>query len=485
MSYSTCGDLEDVDIAKLFFERVIVGGRFFMGKKLTKEEFIKKVNEKNEHVRNGEVEIIGEFINTSNRIKCYCNKHNVLWNPIADSLYKNIGCRECAKDGISQKNSMTHQEYVDGINVRNPGIKILTEYTGMYDNITVELKCGHTWTTKATQIYYRDFQCPYCTSNAVLAGFNDLWTTAPYVAELLTNSEDGYVLTKNSGQRKSFTCPLCGKSQFKFVSNVYRRGLQCSFCGDGISYPNKFCRAFLDQLPINDYDVEWQPNWAKPYFYDNAFSYNSVQYILEADGNLHYSDKNEFGVSLEERQKIDNIKNQLAQENGIIVIRIDCRESDCSYIKKNILTSELNNIFDLSAIDWSRCDEKAQKSFVKIACDLYASGIKSTDEISKIIKVGRGAVIGYLKKGTEFGWCDYNPKNAHKGTENKKKRKPILATNIESGKEYYFDGVCTCKKTMHDVCGIKVNGKSIHDALKFGKSYKGFVFNYTNLTTQN
>lgn len=456
-----------------------------MGKKLTKEEFIRRVNEKNEHVRNGEIEIRGEFTNTSNRIECYCNKHDVLWNPIADSLYKNIGCRECAKEGISEKNSMTHEEYVDGMSARNQGIKVLTKYTGMYDDITVELRCGHIWTTKAAQVYYRDFQCPYCTGNAILVGFNDLWTTAPMVAELLTNLEDGYILTKNSGQRKNFTCPLCGRQQFKFVKNVSRRGLQCSFCGDGISYPNKFCRAFLDQLPIGDYDVEWQPDWAKPYFYDNVFKYNDICYILEADGNLHYSDKNEFGVSLDERKMVDDIKNQLAQEHNITVIRIDCRESDCEYIKNSILDSELNNIFDLNSIDWIKCDEKAQKTMVKMACDLYMSGVKSTEEISKRLKVGRGAIIRYLKKGTEFGWCDYDPKKAHVGLSNKKLRKPVIVTNIESGYEYYFDGVCMCEETMLTICGVKVNRTSIHNSLKSGKPYKGFVFNYADLTTQN
>lgn len=49
-----------------------------MGKKLTKEEFIAKVILKNEHVRNGDVEICGEFINTSERIECLCNIHNII-----------------------------------------------------------------------------------------------------------------------------------------------------------------------------------------------------------------------------------------------------------------------------------------------------------------------------------------------------------------------------------------------------------------------
>lgn len=453
-----------------------------MGKKLTNEEFIRRVNEKNDRVRNGEIEIRGEFINTSNRIECYCNKHDVLWNPIADSLYKNIGCRECAKEGISEKNSMTHEEYVDGLHARNGAIKVLTKYYGMDKNITVELGCGHLWTTKAAYVYYRDFGCPYCSGNAILVGFNDLWTTAPQVAKLLTNPEDGYSVSKYSGQKKSFTCPLCGKIQDKFINNMTQRGFQCNYCGDGISYPNKFGRAFLDQVVGDDYIPEYICDWCKPYKYDNYFCYNNKAYFLEMDGGFHYLENNMSEMSLQERQNIDRIKDQLACDHNICLIRIDCLESDSDYIINNISNSVLSTLFDLSKIDWQKCNMKAQKNLVKEACDLYMSGIKSTDEISRIIKVGRSTATRYLKNGAELGWCDYNPKNAHKGLSNKKLRKPILVTSVKSGEEYYFDGICTCKETMLYTCGVKVNGKSIHDSLKSVKPYKGFIFNYVDST---
>lgn len=383
-----------------------------MGKKLTHEIFMDNVRNKNERVRNGQIEVRGDFTKTSDRIECYCNKHNVTWNPTAASLYKNIGCKECAKEGISNKNLMTHDEFVEGLKEINNNIEVIGKYIGMYEDITIKFRCGHIWTTKAVNVYYKNIKCPYCYHQRILIGFNDLWTTSAETAMLLTNSEDGYIVTKGSGKKKSFTCPLCGKSQQKIVKNVVNRGLQCSFCSDGISYPNKFCRAFLDQLPIDDYDVEWQPAWAKPYLYDNYFKYNNVCYIVEADGNLHYSDKNEFGVSSDERRKADNIKNQLAKDNNVILIRIDCRESNCEYIKNSILNSELNNIFNLNSIDWNKCDKRAQKSLVKIACDLYMTKIKSIEQISKELKIGRNSVANYLKKGVDFGWCDYNPKKS-------------------------------------------------------------------------
>lgn len=451
----------------------------------SEEDFLNNVMNKNERVRNGQIEIRGKYCGFHERIECYCKKHNVTWRPIAGSLYKNIGCRECAKEGISEKNSMTHEEYVNGMNVRNEKIKVLTQYIGMDKDITVELSCGHVWTTKAAYVYYRDFQCPYCTSNAILVGFNDLFTTSPETAVLLTNQNEGYSLMKNSARKTNFTCPWCGKVQQKFVRNISRRGWQCAFCGDGISYPNKFGRAFLDQVIGDKYIPEYTTSWCAPYKYDNYFRYNGRDYFLEMDGWFHYREDGMSDISLEERQKIDALKDDLAHEHNIHMIRINCVESNCDYITNNMINSELSVIFDLSKIDWQKCDMRAQKNLVKEACDLYMSGIKSAKEISKIIRVSQGTAIIYLKKGAEFGWCDYDPKQSRNGMSQPKLRKPIIATNTQSGIKYYFDSMTLCETTMVDVCGITISRASILKSIRSGDPCKGFIFQLANLTTQN
>ena len=381
-----------------------------MGRKLTHEEFITKVKDKNEYVRQGNIEVRGKYVGISEKIECHCNIHDTTWYPIAGSLYKGIGCKECAKDLISIKNSMSHEEFEQGLREKNGLVNVITPYRGMNENVTLKFMCGHTWTTKAANAYYRIIKCPYCSGQRVLAGFNDLWTTSALTAKILTDPKDGYKFSKGSGEKVSFTCPVCGKTQLKIIKNVVTRGLQCSYCGDGISYPNKFGRAFLDQLPIDDYFVEWQPEWAKPYFYDNYFEYNNTKYILEMDGGFHYNDNDDFGPSLEERQEIDYLKNQLAQNHGVTVIRIDSRESDCNYIKANILKSILSDIFELDLVNWQQCDIKAQKSLIKIACELYMNETKSITELSQRLKVGRNAIARYLKIGANFNWCDYEPK---------------------------------------------------------------------------
>ena len=59
------------------------------------------------------------------------------------------------------------------------------------------------------------------------------------------------------------------------------------------------------------------------------------KYIAVVDGEITDNDIKEFGI-------------------GIV---IDCKYSELNYIKRNILDSRLNEIFDLSIIDWLKCEE--------------------------------------------------------------------------------------------------------------------------------
>jgi predicted RNA-binding Zn-ribbon protein involved in translation (DUF1610 family) len=223
---------------------------------------------------------------------------------------------------------------------------------------------GHVWNA-SPQHLFDGVGCPYCGGLKVWRGFNDLWTTRPDIASLLKNPNDGYKYSKASYKKVDFVCPNCGNEINKQISEVYSYGLACKMCSDGVSYPNKFGRAFLCQLPINNLSCEYSPDWARPYFYDNYFQYKGIDYILEMDGGFHYLESGLSNVSLAERKKIDALKDSLAIQNNMTIIRIDCLKSDKEYILNNICNSELKDIFDLSIVDWDLCDKKAQKSLVK------------------------------------------------------------------------------------------------------------------------
>lgn len=450
-----------------------------MGNKLSMDEFIRRVQEKNKYVKNGDIEIIGEYNGVDKRIEYICHVCNTVQNPIASSLLHGNGCKTCGQiqSGITQRKS--HQEFVQELLEVNDSITPIGKYTTRTTNMEFMCRFGHIW--KATPRSVLDgSRCPYCSNKKVLVGFNDIATTSPDIFKYLANPEDGYKYTRYSNVRVDFKCPLCGLTQNRKIATIAHRGFRCEHCGSGISYPNKFGRALFDQLLPGRYKAEYHPKWGYPYVYDIYFKLNGKEYIIEWDGRQHFEDRDTFGMSLVEHQNIDKIKTELARSNNVCLIRIDCAKSECNYIKNNIEKSELKFLFDLAQIDWKLCDERAQKNLVKVVCDLWMSGMRSFDDIAEYLHLGNSTVRSYINRGVKFGWCDYDSKKwiverCH----------PIQLIDIINNQEYCFKSLGECATSTSDICGHRISEETIRKYCEKGVPYMGFMFKYIDLTVQN
>lgn len=250
---------------------------------------------------------------------------------------------------------------------------------------------------------------------------NCLRTTHPEIVKLLKNSKRGYELSYGSDKKEVFICDKCGHEQSKSVWSVVNFGLTCARCSDGYSYPEKFLISLLSDLKL-EFETQKVFKWSKNVKHENKKLCGKKKYdfflpepfnmIIEVHGMQHYEKGfyAEGSKSLEEEQLNDAIKMDIAIENNISnYIVIDCRYSNVEWMKENILNSELSTLFCLSNVDWNKCNDFTLTSMIKLTCDLWESGIKSTLEISKITKLARNTVTKYLKQGVEMGICSYDP----------------------------------------------------------------------------
>ena len=381
---------------------------------MTNEDFIEKVEENNVYVRNGDVEILGNYVNSDTPVQCLCHRHNRVWDPRPSSLYKGRGCPECGYENNGQSRSMKRVEFAERLNQLNNGIHLIGEYLGLNKHMDFMCSKGHDWTAIGSAILNGE-GCPYCAGKKIWIGFNDLFSTRPDVAKLLKNPDDGYKYSAGSGQNAEFVCPDCGLVSVKNIYRVCLCGFSCEQCSDGISYPNKFARALIKQLDVQNVIYEWTPGWLKPYYYDNYFEYKHCCYVLEMDGGLGHGkikfNSKERDVKGAER---DAYKDSLAEKYNVKVIRIDCDYKGGNrfeYIKNNILNSELNILFDLSNIDWILCDKQAQRKFVAQVADLYNQGM-CISEIKNIFNYSKMTIANWLRQAKNIGLCDYDPREA-------------------------------------------------------------------------
>lgn len=228
----------------------------------------------------------------------------------------------------------------------------------------------------------------------------------------------------------------CENNKHKSESNMIdyittRNCLQCKECksdrnkskvnniiADGISYPEKFMYNLLHQLNI-DFEYQYRPDWCKYQFKNKShrgrydFYIPSMKLIIEMDGGLGHGFNNTKVLTKEESKYIDNLKDKLAKEYNIQVIRIDCNydlEDKFTYIKNNTI-NKLSIIFDLSKVNWNKIDLDSLSSFVLKACNLWNQGKHNPIDIAQELKLGRSTITEYLHKGNKLGLCLYNKSN--------------------------------------------------------------------------
>ena len=262
----------------------------------------------------------------------------------------------------------------------------------------------------------RNTSCPFCDKNGdtrnVHIGVDDIWTTRPDVAKNLKNSEDGYKYRFNTNAMLEFVCPLCGKER-KCRPNYHKVRYICPYCSDNISYPNKLMANLLYIIGI-PFETEYKIG-KSDFRYDFYFRLNDKKYLIEMDGYYGHGHIDTTNKTTAEQILIDKEKDSLAENNGYILIRIDCAYRDQKarkdYICKNVLKSPLSVLFPLTSELLDEADMASYDSQVVNLATAWNKNIRTYDDLMKILRVkSRTAVRNYARQAIDLELIsmDYN-----------------------------------------------------------------------------
>lgn len=445
--------------------------------------------------------VIGEYINANTPIKMECERGHIT-DTLTPSHFKDgTRCKECYEE---DRDSGVDLE-IGKIYECNNGSKIKIK-----DLVNVETKDG-----KRKGIIYECCveQCKYegimrissfkngcgcgsCNGTKIVEGYNDLYTTDKELVDVyFKNKEDGKKYKRMSSKDVSMICPDCSTERVMPVYQLVRQGYACHSCGDGFSIPHKMMFNVLMQLIGYNFKPEDSPKWLGrrridftinkddlPEIYKNKLSskFKDVnEFRIEMDGDLgHGKDNTLSGMSGEESQKIDDLKDYLVNKNNNYMIRIDCKYKDKNpfdYIKNSIINSELKEIFHIdweNDIDWNCCIKFSTSSRVIEVINLYNNGTEGLNDLLKITKISVGTIIDYLKIGDRLNLC-YYPKNEYSSICCLEK-KGILLTQKEWVDE------------SQKLLGVKLLGSGISRAVSGERNhYKNYNFKrYTELTLE-
>ena len=305
----------------------------------------------------------------------------------------------------------------------------------------------------------------------VKIGINDIATTHPQFIKYFLNREESELYSYGSSKRLDFKCPNCGHIKNIPIQRLINQGLGCQQCSDGFSFGEKFIFNLLKQLGV---EFTFQLNqkhleWCEKFRYD--FYLPAYDTIIEVHGQQHYIKSFEScgGNTLEEVKLNDEKKRFLAMNNGVSnYIVIDAQKSESKYLINSILNSKLNEVFDLSQIDFNLCAKNALNSLMFHVCKLWNDG-NSVKDILDETQLSRSTVCRYLNEGYKLKVCNYNGQNE---TSIYKPKKVLV---IDRNNKYHsFNSMRECEAKSESIFGVKL--RHINRYIDTDKEYKGFIF---------
>lgn len=443
-------------------------------------------NNKIQDIYKGSISLLEPYCGIDNKILCKCEKHNVEWKARPSTLLKGkCNCPICLQELKELRHQEQKKKFLDKVAINNPNIEVLGEYIDISTPIKVKCKIdGYIWYANPSHLSSEKEprKCPFCSNKVVIEGINDIATTHKEKIKYFKNQDDAKKYSYGSNQKTIFVCPDCGYEKEYFISDFIKNGFKCNICSDSISYPNKFFRRFLSCLPIENWKTEWSPKWAKGMYYDNYFEYNGKKFIVEADGEFHY--ENKFSSeNLRAVQYRDALKDFLANENNIAVIRIDCRNTKTDSLVKNIYNSELSILFDLSNIDWDECASLACKNIYKeIALFFNENPSLSVNELSEHFHISKYIVRKSLNIGNKCNWCVYNKKIGMLNSKSPNRHwnvHHITVLNMDDVPIYHFRTPTICKNYMSKWYGKNFDAHHIVEVCKgIRQTHCGFKYKF-------
>lgn len=266
------------------------------------------------------IELIGEYISYKENIKLKCLVCGLVWDTRAENvLTKNrggSGCHRCHK--VYRR---THEEFIEELKEANPDIEVLGVYEKAIKPIKIKCKkCGYIWETTPNSLL-KGHGCGKC--KGLLKKTNYTFSLALKNKNPNIELIGDYITARKPVKVR---CKLCGHEWETTAVNLITsnpKGCPICFQSKGEREIVRICQKY--NIP---YISQFSPPFALGCRHDFLL-FNNV--LVEFDGIQHFEEvkKGWISSSLEERRKIDNFKDKIANENGYRIVRISYSSVDC------------------------------------------------------------------------------------------------------------------------------------------------------------
>ena len=223
----------------------------------THEEFMQELAKRNEHFNN--IIIKNKFIKNKTPMECECKICGYTWTAPAERLlHQGSGCPKCANKIIAQKQTRTHEQFMQEFYEKNPNaqdITILNHYVNSSTKILCKCKKdGYEWSVRPAGLL-RGSGCRKCAGS--LKKTHEQFMQEFY--ENNTHAKDIEILSKyvNYMSKLKVKCKICG-NEWEVMAGSLLRNIGCPRC-----YFNRIAKEqartheeFLEVMQENHPDIK-------------------------------------------------------------------------------------------------------------------------------------------------------------------------------------------------------------------------------------
>ncbi|MBR4291066.1 MAG: hypothetical protein IKT52_10595 [Oscillospiraceae bacterium] len=297
---------------------------------------------------NPSVEIVGEYINSKEKIACRCMICDHKWSPFPSSLLKGHGCKLCAEKENGKKKRKSTDQFIEQLRVKNPGILLLEEYIDCKTPIRCMCICGNDHWYVSPSNLLRGSLCKKCATRKLSESqkIHNRSKKVPkphneFVAECADKNPTILVLGIYSGADNKIEaqCKRCGHIWIP-VAQALLRGSGCPKC------QRKMQTSFAEQA-IFFYVKKKYPNSVNGY--KNGFGRSELDiFIPELQIGIEYDGRKWH----KNKEAIEKRKYEICQEQLITLIRVRERKiKNVATICDSIIYSEYGDTKKYSSLD--------------------------------------------------------------------------------------------------------------------------------------
>lgn len=246
-----------------------------------------------------------------------------------------------------------------------------------------------TYTIKENKLN-RGTGCGYKAGKRVYEG-NSLYSIKHIRPYLKNIEESKKILPNSTSVYVVLQCSICKTEKKMRPNNIMHRGFKC-LCNNNLSFPELFFISYIESLNLKFKPQQIMKN-LKNHRFDFVDYENKI--IVETHGSQHY---NKSSTWYKRTRNSDISKRKWCEENGYVLVELDCRKSEFEFIKNNINKNNyLPGISKIKEKEILEIMKKNKKYPIKTITEMYKNG-KSIVDIAEQIGLKKDVVLSVLKK---------------------------------------------------------------------------------------